>query len=249
MDKYLDKIHSIISDARLSIKEEGLKALKDVKDEEEQKRIKIASIHYEIMLSEMLLYKDEIESKINDQVKFVSNKGTKIVLDEDPGIKEDLSIENYAYEGEVGAFVSDEEPIVVETKSGKKIVLDEDPAFYITKTGKKIELADDPKFKKDKTNNRIVLDEDPVSIKTKSGKKIILDEDPVSNKLKSNKVIVLSEDPFFRTRKTGKVFKLDDDPIKRHATRIELDEDPINFTIEDDDYTDDEVTIEFDKLV
>ena len=249
MNNYLDKIHSIISDARLSIKEEGLKALKDAKNEEEEKRIKITSIHYEIMLSEMLLYKDEIESKINDQIKFVSNKGVKIVLDEDPGEKEDLSAENYAYEGELGAFVSDGDPIIVETKSGKRIVLDEDPSFYITKTGKKIELDEDPKFKKDKTSNKIVLDEDPVSIKTKSGKKIILDEDPVTNKLKSNKVIVLSEDPLFKGSKTGKVIRLDEDPIKRHVSKIELDEDPVEFTIEDDDFSDNEVTINFDKLV
>jgi hypothetical protein len=233
MNEYLEKIHSIISDARMSVKEESEKALKNVTDEMEQKKIKLASIHYEVMLSEILLYKKDIEESIIDKAKMANNTGVKIVMDTEPG--DNLSSDSYAYEGEVDAFVSDKDPVVVETKSGKKIVLDEDPKFYISKTGKKIVLDEDPKFKKAKTGNKIKLDEDPLSIMTKTGKKIILDSDPVSNKVRSNKVIVLSEDPIFKLTKTGNKFVLDEEPkfnTSKTGNKIKLDQDPMNITIE-----------------
>ena len=239
MDEYLKKIHSIISDAKASIKEEGLKALKNVDDDEENKKIKVASIHYEAMLSGILLFEKRIKEEIDDKSKLCLNSGVKIVLDKDPNEVERLSTDNYAYEGDMGAFVSNDDPIIIKTKSGKKIVLDEDPVLYVNKSGKKIVLDKDPDFKK--KGNVIVLDEDPISIKTKSGKRIILDEDPVSNKIKSNKVIVLNEDPDFKGTKI-KVIKLDKDPDFRIKTntRIELAEDPINLTIEDEDNSEEE---------
>ncbi len=250
MNNYIENIHSIISDARLAIKEEGLKALKKAKNEEEEKKIKLASVHYEVMLSGLLLYEDNIKDSINDKIKLINNEGAKVELEKDPTIKENLSTETYAYEGEVGAFVSDEDPFVVETKSGKRIVLDSDPVFYINSSGKKIELDEDPKFKIAKTNKKIVLDEDPVSVKTKSGKKIILDSDPESIKT-SNKIIILSEDPKFKLANSGTIIELDEDPkFKKFSsnTKIELDEDPISITINDDDQSDNEASIDIEKL-
>ncbi len=249
MNEYIEKVHSIISDARLNIKDESLKALNNVKDEEEIKKIKLASIHYETMLSAIILFEKEIQDSIDEKTKLSLNSGVKIVLDKDPVDNEDYSSDTYAYEGAVGAFVSDEDPYIIKTKSGKKIVLDEEPDIIVNRTGKKFSLDEEPKFKGTKTDKIIHLDEDPVSIKTKSGKKIVLDEDPVSKKIKSNKVIVLSEEPEFKTSKTGKVFKLEEDPIQRSKNKFVLAEEPINLTIEDEDPTDDEVTIEFDKLV
>jgi len=247
MNDYIKKIHSIISDAKISIKEEGLKALKGVKDEEEINKIKLASIHYEVMLSGILLYEKRIEEEIADRAKLSTNSGVKIVLDKDPVNREELSSDTYAYEGDIGAFVSDNDPVIIKTKSGKKIVLDEDPVSIINKTGKKIELDEDPKFKK--KGSVIVLNEDPVSIKTVSGKKIILDEDPVSNKITSNKIIVLNEDPEFKGKRMGKVLKLEEDPEFSLKTnnKIELDEDPINLSIEDEESSDNEIKISFDE--
>lgn len=234
MDELIKKINTIISDARSSIKEESEKAYDAEKDEKEKKRIKVTGIHYEVMLSEILLYKKEIEDKVNNQVKMMSNTGVKIVLDEDPTIKENLSTDKYAYEGDVGAFVSDDEPFVVQTKSGKRIVLDSDPISYVSEEGINVEIDKVPKFKDSKKSKRIVLDQDPLSIKTKTGKKIILDEDPKSNSLKTNKVIVLTSDPNI-SRKTGK--------------KIVLDEEPLGIRISDEDVNDNEVTIEYDKDV
>ena len=192
MKEYLDKIYSIISDARLAIIEEGNKKQENAKDEHEKEKIKIASLHYDVLLNGILTFKSEIEDRIDEKSQLLNNTGVKIVLNEEP--LDDVPTNGaYAYEGDVGAFVTDEDPVIIETKSGKKIVLDEDPVFYIDNTG--------------------VLDEDPISIMTKTGKKIILDEDPVGNTLASNKVIILSEDPIFNLGTTGNSFTLDEDPI------------------------------------
>ena len=123
----------------------------------------------------MLLYKKEIEEKINKQAKLLNNPGVKIVLDEDPTMKENLSMDNYAYEGDIGVFVSDKDPFIVETKSGKRIVLDSDPVSYVSEECKNVDIDKVPMFKKRKDKRRLVLDQDPLSVKTKTGKKIILE--------------------------------------------------------------------------
>jgi hypothetical protein len=209
MKEYLNKIYSIINDARLAIIDEGNKEQEIAKDDAEKEKIKIASLHYDVLLNGILTFKNEIEDKIDEKAQLLNNTGIKIVLNEEP--MDDVQANGaYAYEGDVGAFVTDEDPVIIETKSGKKIVLDSDPVFYIDNTGKKIVLDEDPKFE---LGNKIVLDEDPISIMTKTGRKIILDEDPVGNTLVSNKVIVLSEDPIFNLGTTGNAFSLDEDPI------------------------------------
>lgn len=232
MDELIKIINKIISDAKSSIKDESEKAYNKADSEIEKKRIKITGIHYEVMLSEMLLYKKEIEEKINKQAKLLNNPGVKIVLDEDPTMKENLSMDNYAYEGDIGVFVSDKDPFIVETKSGKRIVLDSDPVSYVSEEGKNVDIDKVPMFKKRKDKRRLVLDQDPLSVKTKTGKKIILDEEPNTNRLKTNKVIVLTKDPIL-PKTTGK--------------KIILDEEPLSFRINDDNTNDNEVTIEYDK--
>ena len=209
MKEYLNKIYSIINDAREAIIDEGNKEQEIAKDDTEKEKIKIASLHYDVLLNGILTFKNEIEDRIDEKTQLLNNTGIKIVLNEDP-IGDVQTNGAYAYEGDIGAFVTDEDPVIVETKSGKKIVLDSDPVFYINNTGKKIVLDEDPEFK---LNNKIVLDEDPISIMTTTGKRIILDEDPVGNTLVSNKVIILSEDPIFNLGNTGNAFSLDEDPI------------------------------------
>ena len=209
MKEYLDKIYSIINDARIAIIDEGNKEQENTTDEKEKEKIKITTLHYDVLLNGILTFKNEIEDRIDEKVQLLNNTGVKIILNEDP-IEDVPTNGAYAYEGDIGAFVSDEDPVIVETKSGKKIVLDSDPVFYINNTGKKIILDEDPKFD---IGNKIVLDEDPISIMTRTGKKIILDEDPVGNTLLSNKVIILSEDPIFNLGTTGNAFSLEEDPI------------------------------------
>ncbi len=223
MKEYLNKIYSIINDAREAIIDEGNKEQEIAKDDKEKEKIKIASLHYDVLLNGILTFKNEIEDRIDEKTQLLNNTGIKIVLNEDP-IGEVPTNGAYAYEGDVGAFVTDEDPVIVETKSGKKIVLDSEPVFYINNTGKKIVLDEDPEFK---LNNKIVLDEDPISIMTTTGKRIILDEDPVGNTLASNKVIILSEDPIFNLGTTGNAFSLDEDPIFNLDDDVEKDEENV----------------------
>ena len=225
MKEYLNRINSIISDARMAIIDEGNKEQENAKDDKNKEKIKIATLYYETLLNGIANFQNEIEDRIDEKAKLINNTGVRIVLNEDPIVDSETG-GAYAYEGDIGAFVTDKDPVVIETKSGKKIVLDSDPVFYIDNTGKKIVLDEDPEFK---INNKIVLDEDPISIMTTTGKKIILDEDPVNNSVQSNKIIVLSEDPIFTLGTTGNAFSLDEDPIFHLDS--DADEDEVMDTI------------------
>ena len=143
----------------------------------------------------IVLSEDPISIKTSTGKKIVLDhdpitrkKSKRIVLDHDPIAHNNISIieskikdlytpSPWSGYDETIAFVSDENPTIVELPKGKKIVLSEDPISYKTKTGKKIVLDHDP-IQNPNALKRIVLKEDPISIQTKSGKKIVLDHDP-----------------------------------------------------------------------
>jgi hypothetical protein len=235
MTKYINELNDIIVDTITDINKLNTK----YSNEDLEEKDRIASTFYTSVLNGLISFKDDVVNEVSNKCG-LSNKDVKIVLND---FKDDMKNVDSSY-------VITDDPFIIETKSGKKIVLSEDPISYRTVTGRKIVLDKDPVLKRKK----LVLDEDPISIETKSGRKIILDEDPVKNEIRSNNIAILEsklnglytpapwsgyedniafisdDDPFIIELPKGKKLVLDEDPISYNTSsgnRIVLDEDPI----------------------
>ena len=244
MNDAFKQFNKIIVSAREDIAELERKLINEAKDESSKEKIRLIGINYEVVLSSLVSFRDEIEAKINVPSK-IDTKGIKIVLDNDPTSVE----EENDYVAKPGVFVTDNEPVIIKTKTGKKIVLDEDPVAYISPYGHKIDIEEPDLTRTGKkiTSSKI---EDKVggtgkkftSSKiedTLTGKVINSDklEETLTGKVINNDKLeetltghVINNDKLEETL-TGHVIVLDEDPssvILRSGKKIILDEDALS---------------------
>ncbi len=212
MNEYIKGINSIIKESI-----ENIKSLeKEYSNLDAVERETITSVYIDY-LKNAFSYEKFLNGLINPIRDFkldhdpVAIKSFDVVDDSNNNVTHVLTLEN--------------DPLILQTRTGRKIVLNEEPKSLLNKEGHEIILDHDPVSIAGATK-KFILDEEPALIKLKSGKKIVLEHDPVViDNIKNNSQVM---DDYFSYAGNDLIFN--DDVyvlnVKNSDTSYVLDDEP-----------------------
>ena len=223
MNEYVKGINAIIKDTI-----ENIKSLEDKYTNDDKTQVETVTslyinylknaLSYENILNKLFIHTNDFSME-HDPVS-IKIKSFDVVDNSNNNITHVLSMDN--------------DPLILQMRNGKKIVLNEEPNSLLNKDGKEIILDHDP-VSIAGTAKKFILDDEPALIKLKSGKKIVLDHDPVViDNIKNNSEVM---DDYFSYSGNNLVFK--DDVyvvnVKGSDTSYVLDDKPGLFLNDMDD--------------